>query len=485
MRRGGKWLSATLGLVLLLGGCAGHSPPLGDQPALTSRQRDAAMKALLGKEKFAEFVLIADTAESKAWLHRFWTDHDPTPTTPKNEFEDEHRRRVDHAIRFFGSSSKGGPPWDERGEVYIRYGEPNERRILQNGMDEDPYARSARARSANDVFGEAAIDNGLTHANAVTEVWTYYRWNQSFQFADKRGWGLFEMVPLTDPTLPKQDLGEFFNARLSATDLQPAIYYHEYGKNLIDYALDVVRFHAGDNLWRVDVNLGYPLSALGRGADSASISLRRTVVIRDDYQKEVYSEIGVLSRRIDSVQTSNRLMVEQKICDLPSGKYHLAVTIDDLFSGKTGTYTKTFLLPKYIVSEVHEISDVEMASFVWSIYEPGASFIKGDRMVMPLPSRVYLTGQQLAFYYEVYNLLLGDDGATRYAVSYGIKNTGGKSQFEFQEPGEFTSTERNVKQFGTLDLQKIPPGDYILTITVSDRVGHHDRTTAALFKKAG
>ena len=178
-------------------------------------------------------------------------------------------------------------------------------------------------------------------------------------------------------------------------------------------------------------------------------------------------------------------MVEQKICDLPSGKYHLAVTIDDLFGGKTGTYTKTFLLPKYVVSEVHEISDVEMASFVWSIYEPGASFIKGDRMVMPLPSRVYLAGQELAFYYEVYNLLLGENGATHYSVSYQIKNTAGKLQFEFQEPEEFTSTERDVKQFGTLDLNKVPPGDYLLTIKVSDRVGQHDRTTVAMFKKSG
>jgi hypothetical protein len=356
---------------------------------------------------------------------------------------------------------------------------------MQNGFDEDPYARSARERPSSDVYGEGDMDNDRTHPNAVTEVWTYYRWNQSFQFEDKRGWGFFEMVPVTDPTLPRQDPGEFFNARLSATDLQPAIYYHEYGKNLIDYALDVVRFHAGDNLWRVDVNLGYPLSVLGRGQDSASISLRRTVVIRDDNQKEVYSEVGILSRRIDSAQTSNRLIVEQKICDLLSGKYHLAVTIDDLFSGKTGTYTKTFLLPKYVVSDVQEISDVEMASFVWSIYEPGASFIKGDRMVMPLPSRVYLTDQQLAFYYEVYNLLLGEDNATHYAVSYEIKSTDGKSKFEFQEPGEFSTPIRNVQQFGIVDLQKIPPGDYLLTITVSDRVGRHDRTTVALFKKSG
>lgn len=475
------WLTFC-GAALAVFGCGATRPEDNELPPLTSRQRDAAMRALLGKEKFADYVIIADTAESHAWLSTFWHEHDPTPTTEENEFEAEHQRRVYHAIHFFGSNQKGGPPWDERGEVYIRYGEPSERRILQNGAADDPYARPQRAQG-----GHGEDDDGRTLAklDAVAEVWTYYRWNQIFQFEDKRGWGFFEMVPVTDPSSPPQDLGEFFNARLNAVDLQPAIYFHEYGRNLIDYALDVVRFHSGDNLWRVDVNLGYPLSELGRGTDSMSVSLRRTLVIRDDKQQEVYSEVGVINRRIDSIQTSHRLMVEQRICDLPSGKYHLAVTIDDLFNSKTGTYTKTFILPKYIVSAVHEISDVEMASFVWTIYEPGAPFLKGGRMVMPLPSRVYLPDQQLAFYYEVYNLLLGTDSVARYTVSYDIRDAHGKSRYKFNEPGDFTATGRDVKQFGSLDLGHIPPGDYLLSITVHDVVGLHDRTTVAMFKKSG
>lgn len=476
---------ACLSAAAILGGCAGHAPLPGQRTALTSRQRDAAMKALLGQDIYAEFVTLADTAESNTWLQKFWLEHDPTPTTPKNEFEDEHQRRVYHAIHYFGSASRGGPPWDERGEVYIRYGDPNERRLLDAGADDPSFGHSARAGSAANEFGAAVRADPLDPNENSMEVWTYYRWNKTFQFRDKKGWGFYELVPVTDPTMPPQDLGEFYASRLSAIDLQPAIYFHEYGKNLIDYALDVVRFHAGDNLWRVDVNLGYPLSAIGRGEDSSTISLRRAVVIRDDNQKEVFSDISLLTRRLDTLQLSNRLMVEQKIYNLPSGKYHLAVSIDDLFSGKTGTYTKSFILPKYIVSAVHEISDIEMASFVWTIFEPGASFIKGDRMVMPLPSRIYLSGQELAFYYEVYNLLLGEDRATHYTVSYEIKDTRGKLRFDFQEPGEFSSSDRNVKQFGTIDLGKVPPGDYLLTIKVSDRVGRHDRSTIALFKKSG
>lgn len=471
--------------VLLIAGCAGNTLRQYDDYPLNNRQRDAALKALLGEDAYFEYVTITDTTEAADWLRKFWIKHDPTPTTPKNEFEEEHQRRVYHAIYFFGSPSKGGPPWDDRGEVYIRYGEPNERRIIQHGLDDDLGSRYDRQRTRRNTFGGDAIDEVLTDGNSATEVWTYYRYNQTFQFNDDQGWGFFKMVPVSDPEFQRQDLSEFYQSKLSAVDLQPAIYYHEYGKNLIDYALDVVRFHSNDNEWTVDVNLGYPLSELGRGPDSASISLRRTIIIRDQDQAEVYGEVGVISRVIDSVRTRHRLMVEQKVVNLESGDYTLAVTIEDLFSGKTGTYTKNIQLPKYIVPEVCEISDIELASFVWTIYEPNAPFIKGGRMVMPLPSRIYLPGQELAFYYEVYNLLMNDTGQTEFEVSYEIKDLSGKSTRTFDEPGVFTGAERHARRCGTLDLSDIPPGDYLLTIIVNDRVGHSEKSTVARFQKSG
>jgi hypothetical protein len=288
-----------------------------------------------------------------------------------------------------------------------------------------------------------------------------------------------------DPSSRRQDLAEFYSTKLSAIDLQPAIYYHEYGRNLIDYALDVVRFHSEGDFWRVDVNLGYPLSELGRGEDSISISLRRTLIIFDHDEREVYSELGVISRVVDSVRSHNRLMVEQKVVELPAGRYRLAVTIDDLFSDKTGTYTKDLHLPSYIVESVHEISDLELASFVWSIYEPDSPFIKGGRMVMPLPSRVYLPDQQLAFYFEVYNLLLDKSGHTDYRVEYQIRQIDG--DFEQTVPGRdgYTGNHRDVQQTGVIDLTSVPPGEHLLTVIVYDEIGRHERATAARFRKAG
>ncbi|HUU44208.1 MAG TPA: GWxTD domain-containing protein [Acidobacteriota bacterium] len=472
-----------IGLVLLLAaGCGGVNQFVGERTPLTDRQKDAAMKALLGPVEFSEYVLITDTIEATAWLRRFWIRHDPTPTTPENEFRDEHEERIYHAIYLFDNSGLGGGPWDDRGEVYIRYGRPDERLIRHSGIDDDDLA--AGSSESDRMFGRdfGTLRNGR---GSATEVWTYYRWNETFQFEDRRGTGSFEMVPVTELFSEREDVAEFYASRLTALDLQPAIYYHEYGKNLIDYALDVVRFRADSGRWNVDVNLGYPLSELSRGPDSNWISVRRTLIVRDGNEDEVYSEGGRI-RRLVGPASSHRLMVEQKILNLEPGRYTLAVTIEDMHSGKTGTYVKTFRLPRYIVPEVQEISDIEMASYVWTIFEPGSPFVKGDRMVVPLPTRVYLPGQPVAFYYEVYNMLLGKDGCTRYATSYTITQADGRVPDSFKPlpSEEWTSDTRDVARIGTLDVDDLPSGEYFLTVTVDDQIGHHQKVTVARFRKS-
>ena len=55
------------------------------------------------------------------FVRMFWSRRDPTPATPGNERLVEHYRRVLYAMRHF---STGQTPWDKRGEIYIRYGEP-------------------------------------------------------------------------------------------------------------------------------------------------------------------------------------------------------------------------------------------------------------------------------------------------------------------------------------------------------------------------
>ncbi|MBK36581.1 MAG: hypothetical protein CME26_13770 [Gemmatimonadetes bacterium] len=59
--------------------------------------------------------------ERDAFVTAFWQRHDPTPGSPGNAKRVEHYRRVGYALTYY---SEFADPWDQRGEVYIRYGEP-------------------------------------------------------------------------------------------------------------------------------------------------------------------------------------------------------------------------------------------------------------------------------------------------------------------------------------------------------------------------
>ena len=58
----------------------------------------------------------------KALSEAFWAGRDPAPVTAANERWIEHCRRVAYARRYFGGHRH---PWDDRGEVYVRYGRPD------------------------------------------------------------------------------------------------------------------------------------------------------------------------------------------------------------------------------------------------------------------------------------------------------------------------------------------------------------------------
>ncbi len=55
------------------------------------------------------------------FIKAFWERHDPTPGSSGNAKRVEHLRRVGYALTHY---SEFADPWDQRGEVYVRYGEP-------------------------------------------------------------------------------------------------------------------------------------------------------------------------------------------------------------------------------------------------------------------------------------------------------------------------------------------------------------------------
>ena len=70
------------------------------------------------------FLQLQTDRERDIFIEAFWKHRDPTPGTPRNEFEEEHRRRLAYANSFYGRSSPL-PGWrTDRGRIHIILGPP-------------------------------------------------------------------------------------------------------------------------------------------------------------------------------------------------------------------------------------------------------------------------------------------------------------------------------------------------------------------------
>ncbi|HKQ57650.1 MAG TPA: GWxTD domain-containing protein, partial [Candidatus Eisenbacteria bacterium] len=87
----------------------------------------------LARERFEDIAPVAseeDTftlrrlppSERPEFLRRFWREHDPDLASRENEAQLEYWSRVAHAYFLFFNARRR--EWDERGEVYVRYGPP-------------------------------------------------------------------------------------------------------------------------------------------------------------------------------------------------------------------------------------------------------------------------------------------------------------------------------------------------------------------------
>ena len=99
------------------------------------------------QEVYRDLNHVAPPDELKAWeaasgperdvlWQAFWNERDSNPATIENERLVEHYRRVMHARIHF---SEKRYPYDRRGEIYVRFGPPDDRRRYMVRANQDPY----------------------------------------------------------------------------------------------------------------------------------------------------------------------------------------------------------------------------------------------------------------------------------------------------------------------------------------------------------
>ncbi|HLJ51417.1 MAG TPA: GWxTD domain-containing protein [Bryobacteraceae bacterium] len=139
-------------------------------PAQYRQWLDEDVVYIITPQERAAFINLVTDAQRDVFIQQFWLLRDPTPGTPKNEFKEEHYRRIAYANQHFAEPSVPAGWRTDRGRIYITSGPPDE-------IEAHPASGT----------------------NAAKEVWLYHYLegigrNVMVEFKDRSGSGNFRMT---------------------------------------------------------------------------------------------------------------------------------------------------------------------------------------------------------------------------------------------------------------------------------------------------
>jgi GWxTD domain-containing protein len=459
------------------------------------RRKEEMLKSASGRILYYSLKLLASDAEMTAylllpdslreeWLRIWWKNKDPNLTTEANEAQEEFARRARYALDNFHDPT-GQKPWDDRGDVYILYGEPDEVGPADYYSDRQGNFDQLSSFGGKGFTG---MDQRTEDMKARSVVWSYFRYGE-FQFQDSHATGCWELAPhktyLSGRQSSDDDLSalmQYMQTRTEKIDAARAKIQIDMGEPL-DFAWDAWKFWGEGDSYDLRVNLAVPVSKLVALSDSLNPELdrfcfRQEVVVLDARSmKTVVRDSAMVRPQLrKDADRKNLYLVEQFVWNsLPPGNYTLGVCLRDSVTQSIGTADTTVLLvPHADVAAGEKISRIVLADSVWAVDSAyvsnyGTKFVRNSLVIVPHPQSRYLKARSRPSYYcEVYGLESQNDTASAMIV-YQVLSRSAKGQFTLYAQADTGyarwPAESQPFLMGNLDL---PKGQYILHILVDD-----------------
>ena len=432
--------------------------------------------SLVGSPEEIEAFRAIKPEDAPDFLRQFWARRDIDLVAGVNRRRLEHYRRVWVARTQF---SKGRTPWDRRGEIYIRYGDPYFRQRSGEGDFQkamDRKVQAVRRRQAARLYGtmgsnprgliwllrgysynradtlrEVAMDIGLFQGpvyplqrvgqgytilglggtvSVSWESWVYphIEGGIEFVFTDEfRGYN-YDFAPIPTIYIPRGVSGP------------PPARFNRIPTMVREGASEQV-FLALKSKARslyLPEDLGEPLTS-----HVATVDFRGS---RDSTRVEIYLEVPVkeitpteqgwpgersvvvydrtwreVHRSIDRSPLQVLPGFDEELLDtmafnLQPGDYFMAVKVRDLKSKRTQVIRDSLRVEGY-EGDTLRISGIEIARRIAPTTEEG-KFVKQGLEVIPMPSLTFKRNKDVFLYFEVYNLTRDPQGRTHYQVDY-------------------------------------------------------------------
>ncbi len=402
--------------------------------------------------------------EVAAFTRRFWRQQDPDLASRENEAQLEYWSRVTHAYLLYYDARRQA--WDERGEIYVRYGAP--------------------ARQVYNAVGTRLASPLAPGGNFPMNVlvWEYPEYGMSVELQDRTLTGFYFPqiagglihTELVDPAPDPDSLAR--RPGLMGTGGGRGIFSRlPPGSRPVPVEGFIARFE-GESGPRVLAGFETP----GGPEDS----LFATWVVRDSSGLEVLRETRPLS---PSACDPTEVQVADFAADLSPGGYLVGLSV-------SGADRRRGVFRERIALEAPG-EDLALSDLVVSCGVPDATLLDAATpavRVEPNPAARVRRGDPLTAYFEIAHLRAGADGLARFEFEYVVRSIERDERVWVKRllaprpvpaPIRTTREEEQLgsrrRQFVRVPLQSMPAGRYRLEVRVRDLVSGRTGESSAVF----
>lgn len=455
-----------------------------------------------------EFSGLDDEGRQTYWGY-YWRTRDPDQKTEVNERLLEHFIRIAYARLEF---SKSNWPWDTRGDLFVRYGEPDIRtgpgRPYAMDLIDDDWDFYEKKKNLYlelglspptywpDSFGggDPGEAMGRVDGGGTVERWIYTDRGLDFTFDNPVMSGRYLR---TDATSIIADAMEVH---------MPSLSLEEEKIETFDPLQSAVTFRGADGKTRLEYSIGILPDDFGmfRSPTGAYSYINLQMELFSPDWRPIADAVDRVSNLPTTPQVTirgNPLFVHATQLEVEPGEYILATLLVDPETRRQATSYEPVVLPDYSGSHLM-LSEIMLAARITPI-TPGrrGRFIKGSLEVLPLPGRTLGASQPLFVYFEIYNLSKNAVGATEYTVKYavaeasdnnallsrlyqGLRSLVGWGERRTEISSEITGSgiQRDVFTYLEIDMSRSKPGVYELLVAVTDLVGGSTTLSTVIFR---
>ncbi|MEP7074261.1 MAG: GWxTD domain-containing protein [Acidobacteriota bacterium] len=444
---------------------------------------------ITGPERNA-FLKLTTDEERENFIAEFWRRRDPTPDTEENEFRDAYYERIAYANEHFSSGIPGRKT--DRGQIYIRWGKPDE----------------VESHPSGGAYDKASYEGGGSATTYPFERWFYRHLDGvgdgiEIEFVDQTGNGEYRLasdlnekdMTLGPPQyteanasyLREQDIPFNVQERNRNLNSPPPIKYSDIpgtqieggvvGPNPIGFDLRIDYFRQSDErvitTFTVQTNnKDLKFESVG-GLETAMLNVvgrLSSVAGRPAGSFEDSVTTNATSDELTSVK--DRKSIYQRVVPMSPGIYRADIIVRDVRTGNVGVVKMGFTVPRYDPKKL-ATSSLVLATTLrpTDSTEIGNRFVLGNIKLVPNLSGIYKPGQPVGVYMQVYNA--GTDETTlrpSVDVEYVVLKDGKQISNTTEDWNGLSDSSQRLTLSRLLPTEGLRPGNYEVKIIAKDRV---------------